>query len=72
LCDEPLRGVKFKLLDASIAPEPIHRGGGQVGQTGDLRLGLGSDQMLSVGTWDAILPCSGRTSVSFTKDERWL
>ena len=30
LCDEPMRGVKFKLLDATVAPEAIHRGGGQV------------------------------------------
>eukprot|EP00873_Tetraselmis_striata_P045198 jgi/Tetstr1/465462/TSEL_010146.t1 len=30
LCDEPIRNVKFKVLDASIASEPIHRGGGQV------------------------------------------
>lgn len=30
LCDEPIRNIKFKLLDASIAGEPIHRGGGQV------------------------------------------
>eukprot|EP00735_Rhodelphis_limneticus_P008737 TRINITY_DN2227_c0_g1::TRINITY_DN2227_c0_g1_i1::g.6655::m.6655 TRINITY_DN2227_c0_g1::TRINITY_DN2227_c0_g1_i1::g.6655 ORF type:complete len:985 (+),score=308.55,sp/Q5F3X4/U5S1_CHICK/61.14/0.0,GTP_EFTU/PF00009.22/2.7e-47,EFG_IV/PF03764.13/2.7e+03,EFG_IV/PF03764.13/8.7e-27,EFG_C/PF00679.19/1.7e+03,EFG_C/PF00679.19/2e-21,Miro/PF08477.8/5.2e-08,GTP_EFTU_D2/PF03144.20/2.8e-07,EFG_II/PF14492.1/1.2e-05,MMR_HSR1/PF01926.18/2.2e-05,Dynamin_N/PF00350.18/0.4,Dynamin_N/PF00350.18/1.9,Ras/PF00071.17/0.0052,Se len=30
LCDEPIRNVKFKLLDASIASEPIHRGGGQI------------------------------------------
>mmetsp|Transcript_826 Transcript_826/g.1239 ORF Transcript_826/g.1239 Transcript_826/m.1239 type:complete len:995 (+) Transcript_826:135-3119(+) len=30
LCDEPMRNVKFKVLDASIAAEPIHRGGGQV------------------------------------------
>ncbi len=30
LCDEPMRNVKFKILDAQIAPEPIHRGGGQV------------------------------------------
>jgi U5 small nuclear ribonucleoprotein component len=30
LCDEPVRNVKFKLLNASIANEPIHRGGGQV------------------------------------------
>ena len=30
LCDEPMRNVKFKILDASIAPEPIHRGGGQI------------------------------------------
>jgi len=30
LCEEPIRGVKFKLLGASLAPEPIHRGGGQI------------------------------------------
>ncbi|GLD99120.1 hypothetical protein PINS_up007838 [Pythium insidiosum] len=30
LCDEPIRGTKFKILDATIASEPIHRGGGQV------------------------------------------
>mmetsp|Transcript_12364 Transcript_12364/g.20711 ORF Transcript_12364/g.20711 Transcript_12364/m.20711 type:complete len:1009 (-) Transcript_12364:109-3135(-) len=30
LCDEPIRNVKFKILDASVALEPIHRGGGQV------------------------------------------
>ncbi|THH03955.1 hypothetical protein EW145_g5872 [Phellinidium pouzarii] len=30
LCDEPLRGVKFRILDASLAQEPIFRGGGQI------------------------------------------
>ncbi|KAI0221240.1 hypothetical protein LSAT2_027391 [Lamellibrachia satsuma] len=30
LCDEPIRNVKFKILDAVIAQQPIHRGGGQV------------------------------------------
>ncbi|CAA6670724.1 unnamed protein product [Spirodela intermedia] len=30
LCDEPIRNVKFKILDANIAPEPLHRGGGQI------------------------------------------
>jgi 116 kDa U5 small nuclear ribonucleoprotein component len=30
LCDEPVRNTKFKILDASIALEPIHRGGGQI------------------------------------------
>eukprot|EP01042_Synura_sphagnicola_P002741 gene2741-3339_t len=30
LCDEPIRNTKFKILDATIASEPIHRGGGQV------------------------------------------
>jgi len=30
LCDEPIRNCKIKILDATIAPEPIHRGGGQI------------------------------------------
>jgi len=30
LCNEPIRNVKFKILDAVIAPEPLHRGGGQI------------------------------------------
>nr|CAG4640617.1 EOG090X00RJ [Eulimnadia texana] len=30
LCEEPIRNVKFKILDAVIANEPVHRGGGQV------------------------------------------
>jgi U5 small nuclear ribonucleoprotein component len=30
LCDEPIRNTTFKILDATIASEPIHRGGGQV------------------------------------------
>ena len=30
LCDEPIRNVKFKILDAVVAGEPIHRGGGQI------------------------------------------
>jgi U5 small nuclear ribonucleoprotein component len=30
LCEEPMRGAKFKLLDALLSPEAIHRGGGQV------------------------------------------
>ena len=30
LCDEPMRNVKFKILDAAIAAEPLHRGGGQI------------------------------------------
>ncbi|KFM22860.1 116 kDa U5 small nuclear ribonucleoprotein component [Auxenochlorella protothecoides] len=30
LCDEPLRNCKFKIMDAVVAPEPLHRGGGQV------------------------------------------
>ncbi|KAH9473311.1 hypothetical protein Pst134EA_000382 [Puccinia striiformis f. sp. tritici] len=30
ICDEPIRNVKFKLLDATLADEPIYRGGGQI------------------------------------------
>ncbi|KAG8810977.1 U5 small nuclear ribonucleoprotein component [Serendipita sp. 399] len=30
LCDEPMRGVKFRILGASLADEPIYRGGGQI------------------------------------------
>jgi len=30
LCDEPIRNVKFKILDASIADEAIHRSRGQI------------------------------------------
>ncbi|ORX88712.1 P-loop containing nucleoside triphosphate hydrolase protein [Basidiobolus meristosporus CBS 931.73] len=30
LCDEPIRNVKFKILDTVLAPEPIYRGGGQI------------------------------------------
>lgn len=30
LCEEPIRNCKFKILDAVIAGEPVHRGGGQV------------------------------------------
>jgi U5 small nuclear ribonucleoprotein component len=30
LCDEPIRNVKFKILDATIAEQPLHRGGGQM------------------------------------------
>ena len=30
LCDEPVRNCKFKILDAIIADQPLHRGGGQL------------------------------------------
>jgi len=30
LCDEPMRDVKMRLLDAVVAEEPMYRGGGQV------------------------------------------
>ena len=30
LCDEPMRNCKFKIMDAAVAVEPLHRGGGQV------------------------------------------
>ncbi|GAB2277894.1 hypothetical protein Dimus_012596 [Dionaea muscipula] len=30
LCDEPIRNVKFKIVDAKIASEPLNRGTGQI------------------------------------------
>lgn len=30
LCEEPIRNAKFKILDAVIGAEPLHRGGGQI------------------------------------------
>ncbi|GAB5361489.1 hypothetical protein AAMO2058_000717600 [Amorphochlora amoebiformis] len=30
LCNEPIRNVKFKLLDANISSDPIYRGAGQI------------------------------------------
>ncbi|KAL3532243.1 hypothetical protein ACH5RR_005764 [Cinchona calisaya] len=30
LCDEPIRNVKFKIVNAKIAPEPLHRGTGKI------------------------------------------
>lgn len=30
LCDEPIRNVKFRLLDATLSAEAIYRGGGQI------------------------------------------
>ncbi|KAL7575919.1 hypothetical protein ACA910_000718 [Epithemia clementina (nom. ined.)] len=30
LCEEPVRGTKLKLLDATLSDKPIYRGGGQV------------------------------------------
>ncbi|KIY65966.1 Calreticulin-domain-containing protein [Cylindrobasidium torrendii FP15055 ss-10] len=30
LCDEPMRNVKFRILDVSLADEAIYRGGGQI------------------------------------------
>ncbi|KAF9616204.1 hypothetical protein IFM89_028980, partial [Coptis chinensis] len=30
LCDEPIRNAKFKIVDAKIAQEPLHRGTGQI------------------------------------------
>eukprot|EP00960_Hanusia_phi_P072760 767870-Hanusia_phi.AAC.6 len=34
LCDEPIRNVKFKILDASVDSSPVHRGSGQIIPTG--------------------------------------
>lgn len=33
LCDEPLRGVKFNVVDTTLHNDSIHRGGGQISPT---------------------------------------
>jgi U5 small nuclear ribonucleoprotein component len=30
LCDEPIRNVKFKVMDVQLSCETVHRGGGQI------------------------------------------
>ena len=30
LCEEPIRGVKFRLIDATLSADPIYRGSGQI------------------------------------------
>ncbi|KAK9464868.1 P-loop containing nucleoside triphosphate hydrolase protein [Lipomyces arxii] len=30
LCEEPIRNTKFRIMDVSLAPEPVYRGGGQI------------------------------------------
>lgn len=30
LCEEPIRNVKFKIIDAEVSEEPLQRGGGQI------------------------------------------
>ncbi|KAK7202953.1 P-loop containing nucleoside triphosphate hydrolase protein [Myxozyma melibiosi] len=30
LCEEPIRNTKFRIMDVSLAQEPIYRGGGQI------------------------------------------
>jgi len=30
LCEEPMRGIKFKMLDVALHADAIHRGGGQI------------------------------------------
>lgn len=30
LCDEPIRNVKFKILHANVADDPLMRSGGQI------------------------------------------
>ncbi|KAK9371019.1 P-loop containing nucleoside triphosphate hydrolase protein [Lipomyces kononenkoae] len=30
LCEEPIRNTKFRIMDVSLASEPIYRGGGQI------------------------------------------
>jgi translation elongation factor EF-G len=30
LCEDPIRNVKFKILGATVAPEPLSRAGGRI------------------------------------------
>lgn len=36
LCEDPIRNVKFKILDAKVAPEPLARAGGRIHYTKSL------------------------------------
>jgi len=64
-----MRGVKFRILDANLAQEPIYRGGGQIVPTAR-RVCYSSFLMVSVfSSYDAQLtlpPLAGHTSINGT------
>lgn len=62
LCDEPVRNAKFKILDATIAAEPIHRGGGQIIPTAR-RVAYSSFLMASPRLMEPIFELQVRPSV---------
>lgn len=45
-----IRNVKFKILDAVIAQEPLHRGGGQIIPTAR-RVAYSAFLMVSIAKW---------------------
>lgn len=56
LCDEPVRSVKFKILDAAISDKPLHRGGGQLIPT-SRRVCYSAFLMASPRIMEPILSC---------------
>ncbi|KAJ8612534.1 hypothetical protein CTAYLR_003701 [Chrysophaeum taylorii] len=56
LCDEPVRGVKFKILDAAISDQPLHRSGGQLIPT-SRRVCYSAFLMASPRLMEPILSC---------------
>lgn len=57
LCEEPIRGTKFRLTDISLAPEAIFRGGGQIIPTAR-RAAYSSFLMASPRLMEPIYECS--------------
>jgi len=60
LCDEPIRNVKFKILDAIVADQPLHRGGGQVIPTAR-RVAYSSFLMASPRLMEPVFACEIQT-----------
>jgi hypothetical protein len=63
LCDEPIRNVKFKVTDALIADEPLHRGGGQVRLMQRRTLALEDVAICGHATCAAMQQCSNAARV---------
>ena len=59
LCDEPIRNVKFKILDATVAAEHVHRAGGHAARGG------GPRGPMAGGVHACCGPGSGRTGARF-------
>ena len=57
---EPIRNVKFKILDAIVADQPLHRGGGQVIPTAR-RVAYSSFLMASPRLMEPVFACEIQT-----------
>ncbi|EON64193.1 elongation factor EF-2 [Coniosporium apollinis CBS 100218] len=57
LCEEPIRNTKFRIMDVSLAPEPILRGGGQIIPTAR-RAAYSSFLMASPRLMEPVYECS--------------